>query len=138
MKELASFRKACDMFDIQQLRTRSKKMLRGGSPMQSHHAGLLELDLQSHGQAGSSDKHFGSFQSTLACQNKGNCFAAPEQTSGQHRSKNAEGQVQPAMPRPRHARAEKCALWPTNQRPFLLRPQSPGTRNFKKGNNKVN
>lgn len=41
--------------------------------MHSHHAGLVECDLQSHSQAGSSDKHFGSFKSTLACQNKGNC-----------------------------------------------------------------
>lgn len=66
--------------------------------MHSHHARLVELDLQSCSQAGSSDKHFGSFKSTLACQNKGNCFAAPEQTLGQHGSKNAEGQVQLAMP----------------------------------------
>lgn len=83
----------------------------------SHHTGLVELNLQSHSHAGNSDKYPRSFKGTLAFQNKANCFAAPKQM-GQHWSKNAERQVQPAMPWPRHARAEKCALWPTKHRHF--------------------
>lgn len=66
--------------------------------MHFHHIRLVELDLQSHSQAESSDKHFGSFKSTLACQNNGNCFGAPEQALRQDRSKNAERPVQPAIP----------------------------------------
>lgn len=33
--------------------------------MHSHHAGLVELDLQSHGQAGSSDKHLDPLRAQL-------------------------------------------------------------------------
>lgn len=117
------------MFDIQQLRTSNKQMLPGGSPVHFYRIRLVELDLQSRSQAGSSDKHFGSFKSTLARQNNGNCFGAPEQALRQDRSKNAEGPVQPAMPWPRHARAELCALWSTNQTSFCWghRVQAPET-----------
>lgn len=78
--------------------------------MHSHHTGLVEFDLQSNAQTGSSDKPFGSFKSTLTCQNKGNCFAAPEQTAGQQGSKNAEAQVQPSHATTSTCQSRECAL----------------------------